>query len=178
MNLPVVQQGKSKFIINKRQKYLLLIYYLCFIAMAIFSKTCEYAIRAVFYIAHKTVTDGSRVGIKDIAAGIDSPELYLAKILQDLSRKGIISSVKGPHGGFFIETASLKKPLSDIVEAVDGDSLFHGCGLGLKQCSEVKPCPLHNEFKDIRNRIFVLLNTTTIGEFNTELIDGLLSLKK
>jgi Rrf2 family protein len=145
--------------------------------MAIFSKTCEYAIRAVFYIAHKTA-NGGRVGIKDIATGIDSPELYLAKILQDLSRKGLISSFKGPNGGFFIEPTSLSKPLSEIVEAVDGDSLFYGCALGLKQCSEVNPCPLHNDFKAIRDKIHLLLSTTTVGEFNTELMNGLFSLKK
>ncbi|MEN0054402.1 MAG: Rrf2 family transcriptional regulator [Mucilaginibacter sp.] len=145
--------------------------------MAIFSKTCEYAIRAVFFIAHKTAT-GNRVGIKDIAQGIDSPEHFLAKILQDLSRKGLISSIKGPHGGFYIDTPALARPLSEIVEAVDGNSLFYGCALGLKQCSEVNPCPLHNEFKAIRNRIHKMLNTTTIGSFNEELMEGLLSLKK
>jgi Rrf2 family protein len=145
--------------------------------MAIFSKTCEYAIRAVFYIAHKTAA-GGRVGIKDIAAGIDSPELYLAKILQDLSRKGLISSFKGPTGGFLIEPTSLKRPLSDIVEAVDGNGLFSGCALGLKQCSEIQPCPLHSQFKEIRTQIFFLLNNTTIGDFNEELMNGLLSLKK
>lgn len=145
--------------------------------MAIFSKTCEYAIRAVFFIAHKTAT-GSRVGIKDIAQGIDSPEHFLAKILQDLSRKGLISSIKGPHGGFYIDTSALARPLSEIVEAVDGNSLFVGCALGLKQCSEVNPCPLHNEFKAIRNRIHLMLSTTTIGSFNEELMEGLLSLKK
>ncbi|MDN3550138.1 RrF2 family transcriptional regulator [Mucilaginibacter aquaedulcis] len=145
--------------------------------MAIFSKTCEYAIRAVFFIAHKTAT-GSRVGIKDIAQGIDSPEHFLAKILQDLSRKGLISSIKGPHGGFYIDTPALSRPLSEIVEAVDGNSLFVGCALGLKQCSEINPCPLHNEFKAIRNRIHAMLATTTIGSFNEELMEGLLSLKK
>ena len=145
--------------------------------MAIFSKTCEYAIRAVFFIAHKT-SSGNRVGIKDIAEGIDSPEHFLAKILQDLSRKGLISSSKGPHGGFYMDAAALLRPLSEIVEAVDGDSLFYGCGMGLKQCSEINPCPLHNEFKDIRNRIHLMLSTTTIGNFNEELISGLLSLKK
>lgn len=145
--------------------------------MAIFSKTCEYAIRAVFYIAHKTES-GGRVGIKEIAAGIDSPELYLAKILQDLSRKGIISSFKGPNGGFYLDKDALKKPLSDIVEAVDGSALFSGCGLGLKQCSEINPCPLHNEFKAIRTQIHDLLNNTGIGNFNKELLEGILSLKK
>jgi Rrf2 family protein len=150
---------------------------LSLVSMAIFSKTCEYAIRAVFYIAHKTEF-GGRVGIKEIAAGIDSPELYLAKILQDLSRKGIISSFKGPNGGFYLDKDALNRPLSDIVEAVDGNALFFGCGLGLKQCSEINPCPLHNEFKAIRNQIHDLLNNTTIGNFNKELLEGILSLKK
>lgn len=145
--------------------------------MAIFSKTCEYAIRAVFFIAHKTVS-GERVGIREIAAGIDSPEHFLAKILQDLSRKELISSAKGPNGGFYLDAASLKRPLSEIVEAVDGDDLFYGCGLGLKQCSETNPCPLHNDFKDIRNRIHQMLCSITIGNFNEDLMKGLLSLKK
>ncbi|MDQ1090102.1 MULTISPECIES: Rrf2 family transcriptional regulator [unclassified Siphonobacter] len=145
--------------------------------MAIFSKTCEYAIRAVFYIAHKSTT-GHKTGIKDIAAGIDSPELYLAKILQNLSRQGIISSTKGPNGGFYMQESSLKKPLSEVVEAVDGNSLFYGCALGLSQCSEVNPCPLHDQFKSIRDQIHQVLQQTTIGEFNEELLNGLLSLKK
>lgn len=145
--------------------------------MAIFSKTCEYAIRAVFYIAHKSVS-GKRVGIKDIAAGIDSPELYLAKILQDLSRKGLISSFKGPNGGFYVGDESLRRPVSDIVEAIDGDRLFYGCALGLKQCSAVNPCPLHAQFESIRREIHALLKNTTIGGFNEELLQGVLSLKK
>jgi len=145
--------------------------------MAIFSKTCEYAIRAVFYIAQKTPS-GERVGIKDIALGIDSPELYLGKILQELSRKGLISSAKGPNGGFYLSEEMLALPLIEVVRALDGEALFTGCGLGLKQCSEINPCPLHNEFKDIRNKIGLMLKRTTIGSFNRELMDGLLSLKK
>ena len=120
--------------------------------MGVFSKTCEYAIRAVFFIDHKTVS-GGRVGIKEVAAGIDSPEPFLAKILQDLSRKGIIQSAKGPKGGFYLDAEALKRPLTDIVEAVDGNALFTGCALGLKQCSEVNPCPLHGQFKAIRTEI-------------------------
>jgi len=145
--------------------------------MAIFSKTCEYAIRAVFYIAQKSAA-GKRVGIKEIASGIDSPELYLGKILQDLSRKGLISSFKGPNGGFFLEEQALKRSVSDIVEAVDGDRLFYGCALGLKQCSGDNPCPLHHQFESIRTEIHALLKNTTIGAFNEELFQGLLCLKR
>ena len=145
--------------------------------MSIFSKTCEYAIRAVFFIAHKTA-DGGRVGIKEIATGIDSPEHFLAKVLQDLSKRGIVLSAKGPNGGFYTDATVLQRPISDVVEAVDGNGVFIGCALGLKQCSEGNPCPLHQQFKAIRTQLHHLLNTTTIGEFNTDLISGVTALKK
>ncbi len=64
-----------------------------------FSKTCEYALRALIYIAQQSKNDG-RVGIKDIAKSINSPEHFIAKILQDLSRKGFVQSVKGPTEDF------------------------------------------------------------------------------
>lgn len=145
--------------------------------MGVFSRTCEYGIRAVFYIAHRTI-DGSRVGIKEIAAEIDSPEPFLAKILQDLSRKGLVQSVKGPNGGFYMDAVSLKRPLADIVTALDGEEIFSGCGMGLPQCSEKDPCPLHKEFKKVRNQLTHMMTTTTIGQFNKELLNGSLSLKK
>ena len=84
-----------------------------------FSKACEYAIRSVLYIAVKC-TDGSRLGIKEIAREIDSPVPFTAKILQTLSREGIIASAKGPKGGFFIKSRSKPVPLSAIVKAIDG----------------------------------------------------------
>jgi Rrf2 family protein len=145
--------------------------------MGIFSKTCEYAMRAVFFIAHKTA-NGGRVGIKEIATGIDSPEHFLAKILQDLSRRGVIQSAKGPNGGFYVDDVILNMPLASIVEAVDGNGIFTGCGLGLEYCSEENPCPIHHDFKAIRNQIQDLLKTTKIGEFNEELNLGIAVLKK
>lgn len=143
--------------------------------MGLFSKTCEYAIRGIFFIAHRT-SDGGRVGIKEIAIGIGSPEPFLAKILQDLSRRGIVQSTKGPNGGYYLNEDSLKRPLAAVVEAVDGDGIFIGCGLGLKQCSEINPCPLHNQFKNIRSQIHRLLEETSIGEFNGDIDPGITSL--
>lgn len=133
--------------------------------------------RAVFFIAHRTA-DGGRVGIKEIAMGINSPEHFLAKILQDLSRRNIIKSAKGPNGGFYMDDIALKRKLSEVVEAVDGTGLFTGCGLGLDYCSESNPCPLHNEFKVIRSRIHEMLENTTIEEFNEDLSLGITALKK
>lgn len=142
-----------------------------------FSKTCEYAIRAMLFIAQKS-KDGERVGIKEIAKGIDSPEHFVAKILQDLSRKNMVQSVKGPNGGFYHDKTSLKYSMADIVKIVDGDKIFEGCGLGLRQCSETHPCPIHHEFKKIRKDIKRMLENAKLGTFSEELEKQLTFLKR
>ncbi|MGX9987296.1 RrF2 family transcriptional regulator [Chryseobacterium sp. POL2] len=133
-----------------------------------FSKTCEYALRALIYITQQT-KDGGRIGIKDIASGIDSPEYFIAKILQDLSRKGFVQSAKGPTGGFYLDSISLNRSLAEIVKEMDGDKIFTGCALGLKECSESHPCPVHNEFRHIRNNLQNMLNEMKIGDFVSQL---------
>lgn len=133
-----------------------------------FSKTCEYAIRAILFITHKT-EDGSRTGIKEIAKGVDAPEHFVAKILQNLVRGGLLQSQKGPAGGFYLDDKSRKRSLADIVKAVDGEQLFSGCGLGLKQCSEAHPCPIHNEYKKIRRDLISMLEKARVGAFSKEL---------
>jgi len=142
-----------------------------------FSKTCEYAIRAMIFIAQKS-KDGSKVSIKEIAKGIDSPEHFIAKILQELSRKGLLQSMKGPTGGFYLEKEDLSRTLAEIVKVIDGDKLFTGCGLGLKQCSETHPCPIHHEFKKVRKSIQNVLEKAKLGEFTDELEKNLTFLKR
>lgn len=136
-----------------------------------FSKGCEYAIRAMIYIVTKT-SDGTKVGIKDIAKQTDTPEPFVAKVLQTLSRKQIVASIKGPNGGFYIEPKSKHIPLIDIVKAIDGDDLFLSCGLGIKNCSEKRPCPIHYEYKEIRDQIKEMLKTNTIQELAAGLVSG------
>ncbi|MCJ7935667.1 MAG: Rrf2 family transcriptional regulator [Chryseobacterium sp.] len=129
-----------------------------------FSKTCEYALRALIYIAQQSKND-SRVGIKDISKSINSPEYFIAKILQDLSRKGFVQSAKGPNGGFYMDQKNRDVSIADIVREIDGDKLFSGCGLGLEQCSETHPCPLHDQFKSIRNNLRKMLENSQIQMF-------------
>ncbi|KIC95490.1 RrF2 family transcriptional regulator [Flavihumibacter solisilvae] len=142
-----------------------------------FSKTCEYAIRAMIYIAQKS-RDDKKVGIKEIAKGVDCPEHYIAKILQDLTRKGLLQSLKGPTGGFYLDQESLDCSLAHIVEVIDGDKIFNGCGLGLNQCSEKRPCPIHHEFKIVRKDIKTMLENAKVGEFTEELERKMTFLKR
>ena len=142
-----------------------------------FSKACEYGIRATIYIASKS-RNGEKAGIKDICKEIGAPEHFTAKILQNLSRMKIISSVKGPNGGFYLDENDKNIKLIDVVKAIDGDKLFTGCGLGIKECSETKPCPIHNEFKVIRNSLQSMLEKTSIMDLTEDLERGLAFLKR
>lgn len=137
-----------------------------------FSKACEYGIRATVYIAEQS-QDKRRVSLRDIASQIDSPEAFTAKILQQLVRSGIIDSVKGATGGFEISPARMKKTrLSDVVLAIDGDSIFKLCALGLKDCSEAYPCPVHHKFKHIKQDIRTMLQETSVLEMSQDVKDG------
>ncbi|MBP6302915.1 MAG: Rrf2 family transcriptional regulator [Bacteroidia bacterium] len=143
-----------------------------------FSKACEYAIRATIYIALQS-QESRRVTLKDIAKEIDSPEAFTAKIMQQLVKQGIVDSLKGPTGGFVMEPHNLfTTKLSEVVYAIDGDSVFKGCGLGLKMCNEKKPCPVHEKFISIRQELKHMLETTTIEELALGLKQGMTFLKR
>ena len=129
-----------------------------------FSKTCEYAIRASIFIATQSYHD-KRVTVKDIAERIDSPQSFTAKILQILAKNNLVHSVKGIRGGFEIPKEIMSQiNLSQIVKAIDGDSLFTCCGLGLGKCSEIHHCSVHEKFKEIRSEIVDMLNKTNLEE--------------
>ena len=129
-----------------------------------FSKTCEYGIRATIYIASESFQN-RRVGLKMIAENINSPIAFTAKILQTLSRENIIHSAKGVGGGFEIPKDKIAKiKLAQIVMALDGNHVFVGCGLGLSQCSEEHPCPVHDKFKFIKQELVFMLENTTLEE--------------
>lgn len=126
--------------------------------------------RAIFFIAKRS-KEGGKAGIKEIAENIGSPEPFLAKILQNLRREGLVQSAKGPNGGFYLDEKGLQRPLADVVATIEGDGIFTRCGMGLSYCSEENPCPLHNEFKKVRNQITEMLHKITIGQFNEQLVD-------
>lgn len=144
----------------------------------IFSKACEYGIRATLYIARQSL-DGERVSLKSISAEIDSPVAFTAKILQLLAKNEIINSLKGPTGGFYIPPKKIDSvKLREIVNAIDGDSIFQGCGLGLKECNEKYPCPVHDKFKVIRNNLQKMMDETSLYDLAIGLQIGHTFLKR
>ncbi len=128
----------------------------------LYSRSAEYAIRAFVHLAQ--VPDGKYAMVKQIAAEEEIPAHFLAKILQQLARKGLLRSSKGPTGGFSLRVSSDEIRLLDIVEALDGLSEFEKCASGLAECSDDMPCPLHDSWKALRSRIMDYLGRNTIAD--------------
>jgi Rrf2 family protein len=136
-----------------------------------FSQAAKYATKSVIYIWTQSLED-RKVGAKEVGAKIDAPEAFTAKILQTLVKGKLIGSVKGPNGGFYVDESHSKVTLKDIIKAMDGDSLFTGCSLGLPKCSEKNPCPLHFEVVKVRKELEVMLTSKSIKHLAVEVIKG------
>jgi len=135
------------------------------------SNTSKYAIRAVIYLAMES-NSSHKLGSKTVAERLKMPKPFLAKILQDLTRKNIISSNKGPYGGFYLTEENLKNPVIDIVTCIDGLDKFNQCFLGLHTCSSEKPCSVHAIVEPFKKDIFTKLSNNTIAQFAEDIQNG------
>ncbi len=125
------------------------------------SQTCKIAVKAVIFLASR-YSAGERVVIKDIAMNIEASEHTVGKLLQTLVRQDVIKSVKGPSGGFYISKDQLQQPVKNVIEAIDGKQKFCECGLGLSKCSSSHPCPIHNEYKEVRDLLDKIFSSKKI----------------
>lgn len=137
-----------------------------------FSKATEYALRAVIFIAQHG-TETRKVGIDTIAKAIDAPRSFTAKILQTLGKNDtIIRSSSGPNGGFYIKDKARQLPARAILQLMGEDEMLGKCVLGLTKCSEVKPCPMHSEYKIIKAKLVALFEDKTIQDLADDIKKG------
>ncbi|MCG8326858.1 MAG: Rrf2 family transcriptional regulator [Chitinophagales bacterium] len=128
-----------------------------------FSQACKYAIRAVLYLA-VNANEEKKIGGKEIALELEVPQHFLAKILQQLSKNNLISSVKGPSGGFFLSKKNKEATLEEVIKCIDGPDVFTSCILGLPVCSAETPCPLHVQAYAHREGLNHQLRNQAIGD--------------
>lgn len=128
-----------------------------------FSKACRYAIRVALYLATHSHAQ-ARFGVKPLAESLGIPVHFLGKILQQMVRAGLVSSSKGPGGGFYLTEANRKVTLRDIVRSIDGPEIMEGCVLGFTECNADNPCALHSLYGGYRNGFFNLLGDQTVEE--------------
>jgi Rrf2 family protein len=128
---------------------------------ALISKTAEYALRAVLFIARQS--DEGPVRANVLAKALVVPSNYLSKILHTLARAGLLTSGRGPRGGFQLAKPPEEVLLADILEALDPSLLRDDCLLGNPRCNDEEPCAVHHRWKELRDPICEFFRGTTVA---------------
>ncbi|TDI69139.1 MAG: Rrf2 family transcriptional regulator [Bacteroidetes bacterium] len=137
-----------------------------------FSRSCEYALQSILYITLHS-KNGKAVGLKQISDSQKIPLHFLSKILQQLVKGKVLNSIKGPNGGFALNVSPNRLRLIKVVELIDGLDIFDRCGIGLKKCSDKTPCPIHFDFKVVKEKIRQVLTEKTLSELCDDVDKGL-----
>ncbi len=128
-----------------------------------FSKSFGYALRGILYIA--VLSDNkARIQVEEVAIQLVVPRHFLSKIMKKVVKKKILSSARGPHGGFSINENTLSTSLIELFMITNENTQFNKCLLGLKECNPRRPCPLHHKMADHKKELLTLLSGTTIGD--------------
>ena len=133
----------------------------------LFSSATEYGIRGLSELALRG--GGRSMLLERLVAGTDLPRDFLAKVFQKLVHSGILTSAKGRGGGFALARASHEITLLQIVEAIEGERLMDACVVGLERCNDQMPCPQHDLYKPIRQRLKAYMMTTTLADLAASL---------
>ncbi|MBK7754585.1 MAG: Rrf2 family transcriptional regulator [Flavobacteriales bacterium] len=141
-----------------------------------FSKACEYAIRAVVCIA--ACGEGKHMNLKAVAKETAIPEAFTAKVLQQLVHAELVLSTKGPGGATpcFGGLAHEVK-LSPSFPPIDGDAIHKGCALGLPHCDAARPCAC-DHFLKVREDLRRMLERTSVQDLVKDMKEGGAVLKR
>lgn len=127
----------------------------------IYSSACAHAIRALSRLALMR-PDGYLL-LEELCAGTDLPRHFVAKIFQELVRRGLLTSAKGRGGGFALSRPAEKIALFEIVSSVDGVEQLEHCVVGMAKCDDHQPCPQHDTWKGIRVQLRTFLKDTSLA---------------
>lgn len=127
----------------------------------VLSQTAEYALRAVLYIAGQP--EDAQVRVVDIAQALDVPRNYLSKTLHQLAREGVLTSTRGPHGGFRLAVPAAELSVGEVVEPFDGSEDRRQCLLGRKVCSDTSPCQAHARWRSVTDELARFFRETTVA---------------
>ncbi len=135
------------------------------------SNASKYAIRSVLFLAENS-SNTNKFGAKTIANELEIPLHFIAKLLQQLAKAKVISSTKGPHGGFYTTTLNLRNNVCAILDKIESGNVFEPCFMGLPQCGDDNPCPVHHIVAPFKEEILKKFKHQTIGDFAIEIKEG------
>lgn len=136
----------------------------------ILSRTTQYAIQTLIYVAMRS--NNEPVLARKVAESLDVPSAYLSKIMQVLSKGGLLDSFRGPQGGFRLKEGAESCDLMQIVTLMEGTAWLETCVLGLKRCSDETACPMHARWQPIKKQVIALLHDQTLEKLAAAVMSG------
>ena len=130
----------------------------------VLSKTTEYAIRAIIYIAAQ---EKKLITAKYMSDILNIPYKYLGQLLGKLSDAGFLEAIQGKYGGYRLKKDPQQIYLYQIIDRLEGMETYQGCLLGFPKCDADNPCALHSRWETPRNEFLQMLFTTSIGDLIT-----------
>jgi Rrf2 family protein len=126
------------------------------------TRAADYAVRVMVYMAG--LAPGSRVSRTALAACIDCPEQFLSKVLQSLTKAGLITSHRGNTGGFELPPSRHRTSVMEIIEAVEGPICLNICLNSRNECRQAENCPAYPVWIEAQNAITTVLRGARVEE--------------
>jgi Rrf2 family protein len=126
------------------------------------SRETDYSLLAMTYIAAQP--EGRLAFRREIAAHYDIPSEFLAKVLQKLSRRGLLRSSKGMNGGYALGRRPDRITLAEVIEAIDGPIALVDCQCGDRPCEQESVCPVRSTLEGVRREILRVLGGISLDD--------------
>lgn len=126
------------------------------------TRAADYGVRVMIHLA--STDAGARVSLPELARAADAPGSFLSKVLQTLSRAGLISSRRGKTGGFEISDRGRRASMLQVIEAIDGPICLNACLVSGKSCRRKAWCPAHPIWAQAQHAMLSVLSGITISE--------------
>jgi len=126
------------------------------------SREADYSLLAMVYIASQP--EGQLAYRRDIAAHYNIPREFLAKVLQKLSRHGLVKSFRGMQGGYQLAREADGITLADVIEAVDGPLALVDCQCEPYACGQEPACTVKTVMSEVQHEVLRVLSGVTLHE--------------
>lgn len=138
--------------------------------MKILSKACNYGIRALIYMVAK---NGGRdyISIGEISEELDISFHFLTKTFQELNKANLLISSRGPNGGVALTRSAKDISMMDVIMVIEGEDFFDTCMLGLPDCGGGDPCPIHDIWKEKKDKMREEFETTSLADLGARVRD-------
>jgi Rrf2 family protein len=130
------------------------------------TRAADYAVRVMIRLATQPAKE--RVSLPELAAATDAPGSFLSKVLQALSRAGLISSRRGQSGGFEISPRGREASMLEVIEAIDGEICLNVCLVSGRSCQRKAHCPAHPVWAQAQMAMLEVLSGAMIADLASE----------